>query len=380
MMRSVVYVLIFLLTLHSTLTLYTNSSYLSTVVHPELLGTVYIIAALLSLLVLLYGHRLGAIIGNLRLAICAGLLEVVALLGLTMTDTPWLVVLSFCFTQASIALLFYTFDVFLESYTKNSSTGGVRGVYLTVINAAFLLGPLVGTQLLGTWEYAGVYYLAACVMLLVTLATAVLLHRFEDPHYVQAPAELSLAAFRKKPAIAYITLSFAALSMFYAIWTIYMPLYFLQTLEFSVEVFGYLMLIILIPFVLVQVPLGKLADKAFGEKEFLVIGFALMTVTSFLLPFTVVLGFAALVAIIFIGRIGAASSEVMADAYFFKHVSARNNGAITTYRSMTYVAYIVVPILVGPLFVQYGFALASPIAGIFALCGLLAGSMIKDTK
>lgn len=379
-MRSLVYALIFFLTLHSTIGLYTNSTFLSQFSTTQELGYIYIASAALSLLALIFGHRIGAAVGNVRLAILAGSAEAIAMILLAISNSQPVLIISFCVSQASIALLFYAFDVFLESYTKNGSTGGVRGTYLTVINSAFLVGPIIGTQILIKYNFEGVYALGACLMLAVLFATVIFLRDFEDPEYAKTKIGSATALLRERPDVVKIILSFAALWMFYIIAIIYAPLYFTQYLGLSTAELGILLAIGLLPFVIVQIPLGKLADAAFGEKEFLVCGFIIMAVTSFLVPYMVPLGFLALAMLVFVGRIGAASAEIMCDTYFFKQVNAENIGVITTYRSMAYLAYVVVPLIIGPAFVAFGYAIAFPVGGVFALIGIVPSLLLKDTK
>jgi MFS family permease len=76
----------------------------------------------------------------------------------------------------------------------------------------------------------------------------------------------------------------------------------------------------LLPFVFVQFPLGRLADKKWGEKEILSLGFIIVAIATGLISFISGGSMILWMTILFITRIGAATIEIMCDTYFFKKV------------------------------------------------------------
>jgi hypothetical protein len=97
-------------------------------------------------------------------------------------------------------------------------------------------------------------------------------------------------------------------------------------------------------------------------------------------PELALIGIIPLVAVIFIGRLGAAAVEVMCDSFFFKHVSAEDSGTIAAYRSMMYVAYAIVPLIMIPIVSTLGYQASFPVAAAFALGGIPFALAIRDTK
>jgi Na+/melibiose symporter-like transporter len=59
------------------------------------------------------------------------------------------------------------------------------------------------------------------------------------------------------------------LQLFYTFMVIYVPIYLTEVIGFSWSELGLILCIALIPFVLLDSPVGELADKKYGEKEFL---------------------------------------------------------------------------------------------------------------
>lgn len=379
-MRFFVYLFIFLITLHSTLALYTNSAFLDGFFGPYGIAIAYTLSAIVTIVALHFSNRLATRFGATRLAVFAAVAEAAALVGLATLTIPEALIGCFIAIQALTAILFYVFDVFLEAYSKDSGTGGVRGTYLTVINAAFLIGPLAGTQAIERFGFDGVYLAGAALVGLVAIGTAIAFAHFKDPIY--APPRLSavIDSYRSKPDLALVTLAFFLLWCFYVIAIVHVPIYLTSVLGLSTEQLGYVLALGLVPFVLVQIPLGKLADSAFGEKEFMFAGFFLIAVAGLLVPEISLYGTIPLVAAIFIGRLGAAAVEVMCDTYFFKHVSAEDSGTIAAYRSMMYVAYAVVPLIMIPVVTHLGYQASFPVAAAFALGGIPFALALRDTK
>ena len=138
--------------------------------------------------------------------------------------------------------------------------------------------------------------------------------------------------------------------------------------------------IALLPFILFEVGLGKLADTKLGEKEILTAGFILMAVStaglSLITTGSVLLWAAAL----FVTRTGASAVEVMTESYFYKHVGPCDTHLITFMRTIRSTAYMIGP-LIGSLvlyFVSFNYLFL--VLGTIMLMALPYSLTIKDTK
>lgn len=133
-----------------------------------------------------------------------------------------------------------------------------------------------------------------------------------------------------------------AVSSFYATMVIYSPLY-LSAL--GVPLTSYMTIILplaLIPLVILPYELGYLADKKFGEKEMLIIGLLILTVTSLLF---VVISTTALwvwALLLIISRIGASFVETMSFSYYFKKVGAEDPSLTALFINMQGAGMLVV--------------------------------------
>jgi MFS family permease len=168
-------------------------------------------------------------------------------------------------------------------------------------------------------------------------------------------------------------LATCALNIFYAISTIYVPLYLISQIGFSWEKIGILLSIALTPFILFGMPLGFLTNKK-GEKVFLLSGFLIITLSMLLVPLIEKSNFFYFTLLFFISRIGAVCVEVASDSYFFKIAKGKDE-LISLYRLGVPFAVIVGPLLgmlLIPFGLQYTFFIISGITFIafLAMLGL----------
>ena len=105
----------------------------------------------------------------------------------------------------------------------------------------------------------------------------------------------------------------------------------------------------LLPFLLIPYSMGRYGDK-FGERKMLIWGFVVVAGATLMLFFIDSQVIWVWAFILFLTRIGAASIEVMSDAYFFKHITPENEEFIGVYRSSAPIAYIGGPLLASIIF------------------------------
>ena len=152
---------------------------------------------------------------------------------------------------------------------------------------------------------------------------------------------------------------------FYALMIIYTPIYLHNYIGFDWTTIGILFSVMLIPFVIVGIPEGFIADSGFGEKRTIAIGFlicGLATLACAIFGDGSVLLWAIL---LFLTRVGAASSEIMADTYFFKKINGRDIQKIGIFRTARPIAYVASSVAATILLS------VTDIRGLFVVIGLL---------
>ena len=139
------FILSFLFAWNVALTAYINSTFLDSILSAELIGFVFALGAMLTLIGLEWLPNLLKKEGNVRTTSLLILLSVSALLGLHMSETLpiWLIVFLFVIYNSTNSLVAYCFDLFFEHFSQKETVGRERGLYLTITNFAWLLAPLL---------------------------------------------------------------------------------------------------------------------------------------------------------------------------------------------------------------------------------------------
>ncbi|MDB5239003.1 MAG: hypothetical protein JWO00_338 [Candidatus Parcubacteria bacterium] len=370
----------FIYTLHLVIPMYSNSSFLSLFADEKTVGLIYMMGAALTVLGFLVAPAIIRRIGNYRTSMWFVALQAVLFYGLMTASSPYIIALLFAVEMASASILGLCLDIFLEVYTEGTKVGSVRGLYNSVLNASWTIGPLIGTMLIsGTGNYRSTY-IAGFAML---LPLAYLMHknfpRFRDPNYMHlSPLQLVKHVSHNRDWVGLFFANFI-LQTFYAWMVVYSPIYLHNVMNFSWESIGLILTIMLLPFPLLQYPLGALADRR-GEKGMMALGIGIMSVFTILLSFMTWNSVPVWALGLFLTRVGAAITEVMMETYFFKTVSPRDSAALGLFRVTRPLAYFFAPLItvVGLMYTTDAYLFA--VVGAISLVALIPILSIKDAK
>ena len=252
-------------------------------------------------------------------------------------------------------------------------TGGIRGTYLTSLNLAWLFSPWLAGIIVEQFSFRMIYLIVALIMIPILFIITSSLKDFKDPDYTTFNMFETIKSISSNKNIKNIITSGFMLQFFYSWMVIYGTIYLNHYVGFDFVTSGIIFSIALIPFVVVQIPLGYLADKKLGEKELLTLGYILMGVSTAIIPLVHNRSILIWTIILFVGRTGAAIVEVMNDTYFFKQVNDKNLSIINFYRLVGSFAYVVAP-LIAVILMMF-----MPIYGIFYILGLLMIFAIRYT-
>ena len=275
----------------------------------------------------------------------------------------------------------YGLDILLEANTKSElDTGSDRSLFLTMSNVAYTVSPFVAGMILELYNFATLYTISALILIPFIILLRRHFKQFKTPKQNNIIISKTLKYIYKTTDIRNIFIIQFLIRFFFAVLVIYLPIYLINNIGFSLKDTGLIFSIILIPFILLEIPLGKYADKRYGEKEFLIAGFIIMAVSTYIISYITTADLALWMIVLFITRIGAAIIEIMNEVYFFKHVDEADTSTISMFRMLSPLAYIIGPIFVTSLLlfipIQYIFG----ITGIILLSGVLYSSLLTDTK
>ncbi|MDO8572245.1 MAG: MFS transporter [bacterium] len=379
----IIYLASFLYALHYALPLYVASTFMGEYVREETVGMIYALGSLVTIVLFFNMSRILAAFGNYRITLLSIVLEVVSLLGLAIIESPLFLIPVFIFNQIILNVLYLNLNVFLEAYSTDGFTGSIRGMFLTILNVAILIAPFLAGMMFSDGEFGKVYLAAALILAPVFFLIYFTFKGYQDPHYKHVPLWSTLREVSANKNIYGAFVTSFLLNFFYTWMIIYTPLYLYKTLGIPLrEVVGIITPIALIPFVLFQVVMGRLADRKWGEQEMLIGGFIIMAITTALLAFVTSTNIYLWAFLLFLTRVGASAVEVMSETYFFKQVDGTDTHLITLFRNLPPLSFLVGPIVATMLLtifnIEYNHLFL--VLGALMFLGVYYGLIIKDTK
>lgn len=387
--RLIMYAIAFAFSLSSALPAYIGSSFLKkvfeTIGHVDntesLISIVYTASSILAIAAFIEMPSLIRRFGNFRITIGLLLLEMLSLAGIIVpgTSNTMAIVSAFILNFVSISLINFSLDIFLESFSSNNKTGKIRGTFLTVANLAWLISPILGSYILGDEMFTHIYVTSGLLLIPVIGLVVANLHQTKEPEYTRIPFWRSFGEIWADRNVKGILLIQFLLQFFYCWMIIYTPIYLHETIKFDWTTIGYIFTVMLLPFVLLESFLGRLADKN-GEKIILSIGFFIMSLSVMCIAFVTDHNPFMWGAVLFMTRVGAAMVEVMTDTYFFKKIDASKTHIISFFRTARPLAYVVGPIIATLLFIVFDMKGLFIFLSLLMFYGLRYSLSIEDIK
>lgn len=376
----IIYVLGFLWSLSFALPLYMQSSFVDSIVGVDNVGLVVFITNVCSLLSLVgYGYLIKRY-SNFRVSTIIILFNLAAVIFLLLTQGIWSLVF-YVVIFLTMNLFSVNLDVFLESISDDRVTGRIRTTMLTIINIAIFISPVMMGYIIGDDNYRRVYLVAGIVFLPVLLLLFFERQLVADHTLYR---ERSFKTLRKifafHPNLPRLFFVEFALRFFYATMVLYVPIYLHQYLGFGWDQIGPIFTFMLLPFILLQIPAGRLADKLWGEKEMIIAGLLFMAVFTGAVVFLQSQSILIWGLILFCTRVGAALVEAMNETYFFKHVSKEDMDLINLFRDLRPFGWLVAAL--ASFILLHLFVIQSAFVAIIAvlLIALWPALRLVDTK
>ncbi len=345
--------------------LYVISSYFAALSGERLVGGFYLIIYGVVLVALMYLQPLLHRFGSVRLLLLIYVLLIAGSFALSFSGPTWI--------GAGVLLLFLigsnlmgpVTDILLEDFSSDQLSGRIRGLYLTVLNAGLLLAPFVSTWTLSEAGYQGVFGVitAGYALILVLAIFGLRSHRTYSPQRISFVTTLR-KVMRRRNLLAIYAVSWV-LELFYVIMIVYSPI-LLRSYGYSWTDIGTIFTVMLIPFVLVQYPLGVLADKRLGEKELLLASLLILAGATAWVGLTGAASLGFWACLLFVTRLGAAGVEILRDSYFYKQITSADADIVAFFRTARPTANIFAAVI------GIFFLMLFPAEGLFFLVAAFA--------
>ncbi len=378
----IVYLTSLLYSFSYALPLYINSSFLADMVSTEkAVGLVFAAGAVGAILATLYLPHFLKRFGNYRATRIVVLLEILVLIALGIFSNPILIVFAFICHQVLSTIIYLNSSAFLEAFSDDVSTGGVRGIFLTVTNSAFVIAPFLAGMMLTNGDFGKIYIAGAAFMVAVYILISTNFKNYVDPVY-ETPAFIKTFGhvWENHDLHAIIFLQFL-LNFFYAWMVIYTPIYLHDHVGIPMsQILSIIIPVALMPFVIFQVYLGKIADSKLGEKEILIAGLIIISISCITISFITTASVVVWAFALFMTRVGASAVEVTTESYFYKQIKPQDMHLISFMYVVRSSAYFIGPLL-GSLtlyLVPYNFIFL--VLGLIMLIGIPYSMHFKDSR
>ncbi len=380
----IIYVLSVVFAFHNALILFINSTYIEKFVGPEAVGAFFMIGSALAVLGFLFISRVLRKVGNVKMTLGLAITEIVVLLTLGLTTIPALAITAFVIFLIVNPLIFLNLDIFSETIIGDDeeSTGYRRGLVLTLISIAAMLGPLAIGPIAGpndaNLEY--VYFASAAIFSIFVIIVIARLGQFKDPKYSEIKVLDAISSFWRNHNIRFSLLSQFSLQVCFSWLVIYVPLYLSTVIGLSWTQIGTAIAFGTLAYVLFEFPIGYVADKYIGEKEMMILGFVILSISTASIALLVSSNVLAWMLLMFVIRVGASLVETTTESYFFKHTKGDDTNYLSFFRLSRPLAIIFGGMLgsVSLLFLPFQFIFL--VLGTMLLFGVFFASQIIDTK
>jgi len=267
--------------------------------------------------------------------------------------------------------IYITIGLFVREYTTIKKIGKTEGLYFSVYNVGYLIGPLFGGLIAFAYSFNTVFWIMAAMQFLLSLLLFIIPLKEKQ---VQHKHEFKFLDYFKNKELRklYIT-TFGMVAWWTMLYT-YMPL-FANTNGFTEKTIGYALFAPMIALIILEVPIGKLAD-IHGFRKYISFGFFIMAAV---LAFSYFANPIYTIVIIVIATIGAAFIEPLIEAYFFEEVRTKEkqNSLYPVYKTSSETSHLIVPLLYSTILIYFDFKIMFLFVSLFMLFFALISLRLK---
>jgi MFS family permease len=378
------YVASLLLMFHGYVVAYVNSSLLEKYFSTVGTSTVYIIASALTILIFLFMSRVLHKLGNYKLTLTLVFIDLFSVLGISFADSMRAIAPLVITHLIVLSLIIFNIDIFMEEHIGNNEgvTGTRRGLLLALVSTVSAIAPFISSELVsaagGSFQYA---YMASAVTLIpIIFILLIYLRDFRDPAYTDIHALEAIRGFWQKKDVRAVFIVHFVLQIFFMTMVVFSPIYLIKNIGLSWAEFGMVMFVCQLAYVIMEYPIGIIADKLIGEKEMMALGLMIMAISTAWIAFVDVQSVFMWALVMFVTRVGAAFVEVTTEVHFFKRTNSSDAQIISFFRVTRPLSYVVGAIIASLSLLYLPFNLLFVVIASLMIPAMFMTLDIEDTK
>lgn len=286
----------FFYTLHLALPIYILSDYLSAYIDTKYIGVIFGISGLLSIYLINSYNKLLRQYHNYKTTFGLIIADIITLIMMSMINSPIYVSVFTILYISIVALLGVSVNLYVEEFSNNKDTGVVRGIFLTISSLALILGLFIANKLTAQiWDienytfikynYTYIFLVDALLLLPIIYLVRHYYRHVQEPKYTGGNMWSVLKHLRRNTNLKGVFTANLMVAVFVTTMITYFINYLTRYGHLAMpDYIGILMPIALLPFIIIPYKVGDLADKKYGEKEFMIIGLAIMAISLLAIP------------------------------------------------------------------------------------------------
>ena len=365
--------------LHFGALLYITSAFLAEFFSPLGVSVLFVLGALGNIVFFFLAPQLLRKVGKKLLLVFFLSASALSSLGMAFSHTRVEAASYFLIYGSVFFLVYYCLDLFLEELSSDRRTGEIRGFYASLFNAGIMGGPLFSTFLSAEDSLEMVYVIGALLLVIPLIFSIFIIKSHKSSRHGNVPLFLPFRAWWKQRDIRAVTLAKLSLEIFFSFMVVYTPIYLHDILAFGWAELGVIFTVMLIPFVILEWPIGELSDRLWGEKEIMSIGFFIIGLAVLVMPF-IDKSFWGWMFILFFSRVGASLVEITTDIYFFKKISANDDELLSIFRLMRPLSMGLAAGAGAILLSHFSFVSIFFVTAIVVFIGMREALYLKDTR
>lgn len=380
---ALVYFISTLFTFQSLLPAYSSSTYMERFTAAEMVGMIYAVAAFFAIILTFSLPRILRAIGNTATTLVFMVAMMISLIIIGLAPSATLVIIAFIAFNALYPQIYLTIDIYIEALIGDAEhdTGSKRGFVLALMSLAAFLAPLTLSYLVGESEQIERVYFASAIIGFIFIAFVIaFFRRFTDPVYETVKIRNLLSKTILTKDISTVMMAQFLLQFFFTWAIIYFPLYLSTVVNLSWEDIGLVIAAGLFAFVIFEYPIGLMADRHWGEKEMMAVGFVFLALTSASFVYLTEASVFTFMAVMFISRVGASLVEVTTESYFFKQVNGKDSNVISLFRLMRPLGNLLGALGGTLALVFFPLPFIFVLLGLLMVCGTFITLRLTDTK
>ena len=440
------FALTFLYALQLSIPLYTLARFLSIYFDNNQIVYVYLITAVIGMYIINLYNKFLSRYHNFGTASTIILVNIISLLIMAFVNNGIIIGFYSVVYMTMNSLLAVSTNLYIQEFSEHHDVGMVRGINLILTATALICGLYISKVLLllnisipHVHTIYGILYIATAILLIPMLL--LINHYFkniEEPRYRGGHMWRVLSQLHRNKDLYGVFIANLALQVFITIMIVYFVNYLIDYGNVLLSDYvGVLMPVALLPFILLPYAIGSLSDRKYGEKEFMIWGLVIMSVTVFCIPIithynnismvelnnfiksineplinfdsnTVPVSFKNLISnngnqslivnmqdvvyrkillawamLLVVGRIGSSVLETASTSYFYKKISKKDSDIISLFNNSSSLAMAIAGVLAmiaiyinRQMGVNYAIFI---LAGAFCLCSIYYVSRVEDT-